>query len=165
MTRTKSTNSVKPVEEKSVDRQRFRRFFLLHLKPTRVPRCALKYTHTFGLGGSAAVLFGLLALTGLLLMLVYEGSPERAYDSVVSLHTEFRFGGLVRNIHYWSGNLLLVLIGLHLLRVYFTGAFHPPRQFNWLVGLCILLGVAPFLLINWTFESLDKILQPILELL
>ena len=45
------------------------------------------------------------------------------------------FGQLIRNMHHWSANLLVLIVFLHMLRVFFTGAFHPPRQFNWIVGL------------------------------
>ena len=51
------------------------------------------------------------------------------------------FGQLIRNIHHWSGNLLLIIVFLHFLRVFFTGAFHPPRQFNWIIGLVMFLAV------------------------
>jgi len=63
-------------------------FFFLHMRPVRVRRTTLPYTHTFGLGGSSLTLIGLMFFTGVLLMLAYEPTPERAYDSVVSLQTE-----------------------------------------------------------------------------
>ncbi|NIN71158.1 MAG: DUF4405 domain-containing protein [Gemmatimonadetes bacterium] len=87
------------------------------------------------------VLFLLLAATGILLMFVYEPSPERAYDSILTLQNEVFFGKLVRNIHHWSANFLIAIVFLHLLRVYFTGGYHAPRQFNWLIGLALLLCV------------------------
>lgn len=74
-------------------------------------------------------------------MFVYEPSPGYAYDSVVALRNSVFFGKLVRNIHYWSANFLIVVLVLHLLRVYLTGAYHPPRQFNWVIGLLLLGGV------------------------
>jgi quinol-cytochrome oxidoreductase complex cytochrome b subunit len=79
--------------------------------------------------------------TGTLMMLVYEPTPERAYDSVRSIEGSVLFGQLVRNLHYYSANLLVVLALLHLLRVYFTGAYLGPRQFNWVIGLALMLGV------------------------
>jgi quinol-cytochrome oxidoreductase complex cytochrome b subunit len=121
-----------------------RQFFLLHLKPNRVPRSAIRLTHTFGLGGSALVLFTLLALSGMLLMLVYEASPSGAYESVRNLYTQYLFGGLVRNVHYWSANLLFAVVVLHLLRVFYTGAFHGPRRVNWIIGVGLLFSVMAF---------------------
>jgi quinol-cytochrome oxidoreductase complex cytochrome b subunit len=112
-------------------------FFVLHMRPVRVRRSTLRYTHTFGLGGSSLVLISLMIGTGVLLMLGYEPSPERAYQSVVALGEESLFGGLVRNIHHWSANLLVAVVLLHMLRVFFTGGFHGPRRFNWVIGLAL----------------------------
>jgi quinol-cytochrome oxidoreductase complex cytochrome b subunit len=89
----------------------------------------------------AATLVGLLVLTGVLLMFVYEPSPGRAYGSIEALRRQVRFGGLVRNVHHWSANLLVFITFLHLLRTFFTGAFHGARQFNWVIGVLILLVV------------------------
>lgn len=114
---------------------------ILHFRPVQLPARSLKYTHTFGLGGMSLVLFLLLAATGVLLMFVYEPSPERAYESIRALENEVFFGRLVRNIHHWSANFLIAVVFLHLLRVYFTGGYHAPRQFNWLIGLTLLLCV------------------------
>jgi quinol-cytochrome oxidoreductase complex cytochrome b subunit len=116
-------------------------FFVLHLRPVRVRASTLSYTHTFGLGGSSATLIGLMIVTGALLMLAYEPSPERAYQSVMALHTDTVFGGFVRNLHHWSANLLVAVVIAHMLRVFFTGGFHGPRQFNWVLGLLLLAGV------------------------
>ena len=116
-------------------------FFVLHLRPVRVRRSTLAYTHTFGLGGSSLVLIAVMIGTGVLLMLGYEPTPERAYQSVVALGEETAFGGLVRNIHHWSANLLVAVVLLHMLRVFFTGGFHGPRRFNWVIGLALFAGV------------------------
>jgi quinol-cytochrome oxidoreductase complex cytochrome b subunit len=116
-------------------------FFVLHMRPVRVRRSTLPYTHTFGLGGSSLTLIGLMIFTGVLLMLAYEPSPERAYNSVVGLQDQFLFGGLVRNIHHWSANILVAVVLLHMLRVFLTGGFHGPRRFNWVLGLGLLAGV------------------------
>jgi quinol-cytochrome oxidoreductase complex cytochrome b subunit len=74
-------------------------------------------------------------------MFVYEPSPGLAYESIVSLQDDVMFGKLVRNIHHWSANFLIAVVFLHLLRVYFTGAYHAPRQFNWIIGLSLLLAI------------------------
>jgi quinol-cytochrome oxidoreductase complex cytochrome b subunit len=122
----------------------YRRFFnslILHFRPRRVPERTLKFTLTWGLGGMAVVLVFLLIGTGLLLKFSYEPFPGRAYDSILRLQSEVLFGQLIRNVHHWSGNLLLIVAFLHFLRVFFTGAFHPPRQFNWIIGLALLMTV------------------------
>jgi quinol-cytochrome oxidoreductase complex cytochrome b subunit len=111
---------------------------ILHLRPAYVPAKALRYTHTFGLGGMSLVLFLLLMSTGLLMIFVYEPSPERAYESILFIQREILFGRLIRGIHYWSANLLVAVAVLHMLRVFLTGAFHAPRRSNWVIGLCLL---------------------------
>jgi quinol-cytochrome oxidoreductase complex cytochrome b subunit len=101
----------------------------------------LRFTLTWGLGGMAAVLVSLQLFTGILLKFAYGPVPAQAYASLVRLQEGFPFGQLVRNIHFWSANLLVVVVGLHGLRVFFTGGFHPPRRLNWVVGLSLFILV------------------------
>ena len=112
---------------------------ILHLHPAQVPKATLRFTYTWGLGGLSALLFLLLSLTGAMLEFAYTPSPEQAYTSILALQTNVWFGQLIRNLHHWSGNLMIVVVALHLLRVFFTGAFRPPREFNWIVGIALLL--------------------------
>jgi len=109
-----------------------------HARPKHVPVEALRYTLTFGLGGMSLVLLLLLMGTGLLMIFVYEPSPERAYASILVMQQEMLFGGLIRGVHYWSANLLIAVALLHMLRVFLTGAFHGLRRSNWLIGLGLL---------------------------
>jgi quinol-cytochrome oxidoreductase complex cytochrome b subunit len=120
--------------------------FVLHIHPRTVPESVLRFTHTYGLGGMAFVLFILSALSGILLMLIYEPLPHRAYQSVLILEKNILFGGFIRNIHHWSGNFLLVLAVLHILRVFLSGGYHGPRRFNWIIGsgLFLLILAANF---------------------
>ncbi|MBL8163927.1 MAG: cytochrome b N-terminal domain-containing protein [Anaerolineae bacterium] len=114
---------------------------VLHLHPSKVAKPTLKFTYTWGLGGLALLLVLLLAITGVMLMFVYTPSPETAYQDMLRLQTEVWFGQLIRNLHHWSGNLLVVVAFLHLLRVFFTGGFRTPREFNWILGIILLLLV------------------------
>ncbi len=114
---------------------------VLHLRPTQVPAATMRFTHTFGLGGMSLVLVLLLFATGALMMFVYQPSPDTAYASVVALENEVPFGRLVRAVHHWSANLVIAVVCLHLLRVFLSGGYHPPRQLNWVVGLGLLLLV------------------------
>lgn len=82
----------------------------------------------------AVVLVFVQLATGILLSFAFEPTPSGAYTSILALQSETPFGQLIRNIHYWSANLLVLIIFLHMLRVFFTGAFHAPRQINWLIG-------------------------------
>jgi quinol-cytochrome oxidoreductase complex cytochrome b subunit len=127
--------------------------WILHFRPVRVPEKTVRYTHTWGLGGMSLVLFLLLVSTGVLLMFVYEPSPGYAYDSIVNLQNDVFFGKLIRNIHHWSANFLVAMLVLHSLRVYLTGAYYPPRQFNWVIGLsllgCVLISNFTGYLLPW----------------
>ena len=125
-------------------RERYWGFFnslVLHFRPRTVRERTLRFTLTWGLGGMAVVLVCMLFATGLMLKFVYQPVPDRAYESIIHLQNNVPFGQLIRNIHHWSGNLLLIIVFLHFLRVFFTGAFHPPRQFNWIIGLAMLLAI------------------------
>jgi quinol-cytochrome oxidoreductase complex cytochrome b subunit len=124
------------------DREQFRQLFnglLLHFRPRAVPQRTLKFTLTWGLGGMAVVLVSMLFITGLMLKFAYQPVPDRAYESIVGLQNVVYFGQLIRNIHHWSGNALLLVAFLHFLRVFFSGAFHSTRQFNWIIGLVMFL--------------------------
>jgi len=116
--------------------------FVLHLRPVRVPKAAIRFTHTFGLGGMSLVLLGVLVVTGSLLMLGYTPAPGEAYASIESLEGDVLFGGFVRSVHHWSANLLVLVAGLHMLRVFFTGGFLDKRALNWIVGLALLAAIA-----------------------
>ncbi len=133
--------------EKSRGYRHFFNTLILHFRPRMVQERTLRFSLTWGLGGMAVVLVFMLLGTGLLLKFAYEPFPGRAYDSILRLQNEVLFGQLIRNIHHWSANLLLVVVFLHFLRVFFTGAFHALRQFNWIFGLGLFLTV---LLSNFT---------------
>lgn len=112
---------------------------VLHIHPSKVSKPALKLTYTFGLGGLLILLATILAVTGILLLFVYTPAPDVAYESMIALQTEINFGNLIRNLHHWSGNLMVVVGVLHLLRVFYTAGFSRPREFNWVIGVALLL--------------------------
>lgn len=112
--------------------------FIWHLHPRTLPESTLRFNHTFGLGGMALLLFVVQIFSGVLLRFVYQASPAEAYHSILLLQNEMLFGQFIRNIHYWSGSFLVMIVFLHLFRVYFSGAFYSPRQLNWLLGLLLL---------------------------
>ena len=114
---------------------------VLHLHPSKVSKPTLRFTYTWGLGGLALLLITILAGTGVLLMFAYTPSPDQAYSDMLTLQSEVWYGQLIRNLHHWSGNLLLVVTFLHLLRVFFTGGFRTPREFNWVLGVSLLFIV------------------------
>ncbi len=132
---------------KRAGRRHFLNNLVLHFRPATVPEATLPLTLSWGLGGMAVVLVMVQWVTGGLLNFVYEPIPSLAYESVQTIRDEVAFGRLVRNLHHWGANLLVLTGFLHLLRVFFTGAFHPPRQLTWLVGLGLMVIV---LLANFT---------------
>jgi quinol-cytochrome oxidoreductase complex cytochrome b subunit len=136
-----------PQVPRQVERNRMRAVMdnlVLHLHPTKVPAPALKLTYTWGLGGLSALLVLILISTGILLMFRYDVSVERSYTSIQTLETQVMFGSLLRAIHHWSANLLIVTVFLHMLRVFFTGSYKKGRATNWIGGLILLLIVISF---------------------
>ena len=111
----------------------------LHLHPTRIHRTHVKITHTFCLGGLSFFLFLGLTITGTLLMFYYVPSIERAYQDVLALETDVRFGMLMRNMHRWMAHGMVLTVLMHMMRVFYTGAYKPPREFNWVVGVVLLV--------------------------
>jgi quinol-cytochrome oxidoreductase complex cytochrome b subunit len=129
------------------DRSRMRAVannLILHLHPTKVPAPALRWSYTWGLGGISAVLATMLVVTGVLLMFRYDASVERAYTSIQTMETQVFFGSMIRSLHHWSANLLVVTVFLHLLRVFYTAGFKQGRAANWQIGIILLLMVVAF---------------------
>jgi len=116
---------------------------LYHLHPVKIKRHGLKLTYTFCLGGLSFFLFILLTVTGIFLMFFYRPSAElaeaQAYIDIENLRTNVFFGDFVRNIHRWGAHLMVFTVFLHMARVFYTGAYKPPREFNWVVGVILLL--------------------------
>ncbi len=111
----------------------------LHLHPTRIHRTHVKITHTYCLGGLSFFLFLGLTITGVLLMFYYVPSVERAYEDILALETDVRFGILMRNMHRWMAHGMVIMVLMHMMRVFYTGAYKPPREFNWVVGVVLLV--------------------------
>jgi quinol-cytochrome oxidoreductase complex cytochrome b subunit len=93
------------------------------------------------LGGLLLFFLGVQAVTGVLLMVYYRPSADAAYYSTGVIMDEVRFGWLVRSLHRWGSDLIVALLFLHLLRVYFSRAYRPPRQLNWALGILLLVLV------------------------
>jgi len=111
----------------------------LHIMPTRFHRYSLRVSATAGLGIIALVLFFLLLVTGVLLMIYYEPSTDRAYDSMKEILYIVPTGRFMRNIHRWAAHAMVACVILHMARVFYTAAYKSPRQFNWVVGMCLFV--------------------------
>jgi quinol-cytochrome oxidoreductase complex cytochrome b subunit len=110
----------------------------LHLHPVRVKKHAVRYTYTFCLGGISFFLFLALTVTGVYLMFFYVPSIARAFQDIQAIESSVAFGGLVRNMHRWAAHLMVLTVFLHMIRVFYHGAYKPPREFNWAIGVLLL---------------------------
>jgi len=110
----------------------------LHLHPVRVKKHAVRYTYTFCLGGVSFFLFLVLTVTGVYLMFFYIPSVSRAYQDILSIENSVAFGTFVRNMHRWGAHLMVLTVFLHMIRVFYHGAYKPPREFNWVIGVILL---------------------------
>ena len=113
--------------------------FLLHGQPVKVSRHALRPTTTLGLGLISLYLFFILIGTGVLLMFYYVPSTTHAYAVMKDLQYVVSAGLIVRNMHRWAAHLMVLFVMLHLCRVFYTAAYKPPREFNWVIGTGLFL--------------------------
>jgi quinol-cytochrome oxidoreductase complex cytochrome b subunit len=113
--------------------------FFLHIYPVKTPRKVLSFRSTFRLGFISAVLFVILFISGTYLMFFYTPAVPDAYFDMHALATTVAFGQFVRNIHRWSAHLMVLVVLLHMVRVFYSGAYRRPRQFNWVIGMGLLV--------------------------
>ena len=112
---------------------------LYHLHPVKVKRHAVKVSYTLCLGGLSFFLFILLTVTGIFLMFFYRPTAAAAWNDIYTLQTAVTFGLLVRNMHRWAAHLMVIAVFLHMARVFYHGAYKPPREFNWVIGVVLLM--------------------------
>ena len=113
--------------------------FVLHIHPVRVRRSWIRMSYTLCLGGLSFFLFIVLTVTGLYLMFYYVPSINHAYQDMRDLQLVVTFGGLIRNMHRWAAHAMVITVWLHMARVFLTGSYKKPREFNWGVGTLLLL--------------------------
>lgn len=113
--------------------------FFLHLHPVKVNRHTLKPFYTMGLGLITFFLFILLIISGVLVMFYYVPSVEQAYDRMLDLRGSVAFGTFLRNMHRWAAHGMVAAVFLHMARVFFTGSYKKPREFNWVLGVILFL--------------------------
>jgi quinol-cytochrome oxidoreductase complex cytochrome b subunit len=87
----------------------------------------------------STILYGVLLFTGVLLMFYYVPSVERAYPTMQDIQLSVPLGQFTRNMHRWAGHAMVIVVVLHMVRVFYTGAYKRPRQFNWVIGVVLLL--------------------------
>ncbi|OGC93668.1 MAG: cytochrome B6 [candidate division Zixibacteria bacterium RBG_16_53_22] len=113
--------------------------FFLHVLPVKVRTRSIRFSATLYLGYISFVLFGILVMTGILLMLYYRPAVPHAYQDMKDLKFVVSSGMFLRNMHRWAAHLMVIVVFLHMLRVFFAGAYRPPREFNWAVGVILLI--------------------------
>src|SRR6202162_1809838 len=111
----------------------------LHLHPAKINRDAVRYSYTWGMGGITFYLFIVLTLTGVMLMFYYHPSKVQEFRDVLYLEHAVPFGKLLRNMHRWAAHLMVIAVWLHMFRVFLTGSYKKPREFNWNVGVILLV--------------------------
>ena len=126
--------------------------FFLHIHPVKVHKNTLRPLYTFGLGVMSLVTFIVLTITGILLMFYYVPSTTQAYDRMLDLRGSVAFGTFLRNLHRWAAHAMVAIVFLHMCRVFLTGSYKRPREFNWIIGC--------FLLILTLFSSFTGYLLP-----
>src|SRR3981081_1423547 len=112
----------------------------------RVPNFANAFYYCFG--GMVFILIAFQLLTGILLALYYvpdgNGNPAPAYTSINYIQNTVYLGWLIRGVHFWGANILIIRVLLHMARVYWTGSYRAPRELNWMVGVIMLLLILVF---------------------
>ena len=110
----------------------------LHLHPVRIRKSGVKLRYTWCMGGLSFFLFLVLTFTGLLLMFYYRPTLEYAYTDIVGLREHVPLG-IMREMHRWGAHAMVITVWLHMFRVFMTGSYKPPREFNWSVGVIMLV--------------------------
>jgi quinol-cytochrome oxidoreductase complex cytochrome b subunit len=111
----------------------------LHLHPSKTRRHGIRYRHTWCAGGLTFLLYLVTVVTGVVLMFYYRPVQEYAYWDVKYLDFDVPFGFVMRNMHRWAAHAMVLFIWLHMFRVFMTGSYKPPREFNWVVGVNLLV--------------------------
>jgi quinol-cytochrome oxidoreductase complex cytochrome b subunit len=111
----------------------------LHLFSTKIRRRMLRFSATWYLGALTLGTFLSLVATGVLLMLYYHPSVPQAYADTKDLQFVVSSGLFLRNLHRWSAHAMVFLVFAHMFKVFYRGAYRPPREFNWVIGVILLL--------------------------
>ena len=138
--------------------------FVLHIHPVRVRRSWIRMSYTLCLGGLSFFLFIVLTVTGLYLMFYYVPSTGHAFQDMRDLQFVITFGGVVRNMHRWAAHLMVITVWLHMARVFLTGSYKKPREFNWAIGttlllITLLLSFTGYLLLGGTVVGDNALLR------
>ena len=112
--------------------------FFLHIYPVKMLRREIGFRYSWYLGAMSTVLFGSLVASGIYLMFFYVPSPGQAYSNIQTIQTEVAFGQYIRNVHRWSAHLMVLAVAAHMCKMFYRGAYKPPREGNWVIGVILL---------------------------
>jgi cytochrome b6 len=112
--------------------------FFLHLHPVSVRKQGIALSYTWCMGGTTFFLFIVEVVTGVLLMFYYRPTLEHAYNDILALRDVTTLG-ILRELHRWGAHAMVIAVWLHMYRVFLTGSYKPPREFNWVVGVLLLV--------------------------
>ena len=107
----------------------------LHLFSTKARTRVMGFSATWYLGALTFGTFLILVITGVLLMLYYHPSVPQAYADMKDLQFVVSSGVFLRNLHRWSAHAMVFLVFAHMFKVFYRGAYRPPREFNWVIGV------------------------------
>ena len=110
----------------------------LHLQPSTTKKHGVKFRFTWGMGGITLWLFIIETITGVLLMFYFHPTADLAYMDIIDLAEQDTLG-VMREMHRWGAHAMVITIWLHMLRVFMTGSYKAPREFNWSVGVILLV--------------------------
>jgi len=119
-----------------------------HPVPDHVNPLKTRSAFIYCFGGISFFILLLQALTGMFLMLYYVPSPDQAYASVTYIRNDVAFGGFVQNLHRVGGSAAVLMVFLHMMRVFFTKSYANPRELNWIVGVVLL-----FIIVGFSFSG------------
>jgi quinol-cytochrome oxidoreductase complex cytochrome b subunit len=111
---------------------------VLHLHPVKTRKSGVKMRYTWCAGGVTFFLFLVLTFTGLLLMFYYRPTVEYAFVDILDLREQVPFG-IMREVHRWGAHAMVISVWIHMFRVFMTGSYKPPREFNWVIGVILLV--------------------------
>jgi len=111
----------------------------LHLFSVKMRRAALNFSVTWYLGTLSLATFLILVSTGVPLMLYYHPSVPQGYADMKDLQFVVSAGVFLRNLHRWSAHAMVLLVFAHMFKVFYRGAYRPPREFNWVIGVVLLI--------------------------
>lgn len=110
----------------------------LHLHPVKTRKSGVRMSFTWCMGGLTFFIFLVESVTGILLMFYYRPTLEFAYNDIIALREHVPLG-ILREIHRWGAHSMVITVWLHMFRVFMTGSYKPPREFNWGVGVILLV--------------------------